>query len=240
MKHRATRELFDYWNGLRGARTAPERCDIDPAAIRTVLPDTFMLDVAADFPVRLAGTRVNALLDAGQAAGQGAGRAAGREAGQMGSFLDLWRRQERHNLAAVLDAVVDGASPVAVGAAGAPVGQAPCAFELLFLPLRHFGKTHSRILGIVTPAEPPAWLGLAPMGPLALRSLRVIGADELGRRAPPRLVDEMRPGARRHDELRARASHGAALDFAAIGRAAVGEPIPGRPFLRVIEGGLRG
>ena len=25
-----------------------------------------------------------------------------------------------------------------------------CGFEMLFLPLRHFGKTHSRILGIMT------------------------------------------------------------------------------------------
>ena len=47
MKHASTRALFDYWNRKRGRRTAPDRSDIDPADIRHVLGDTFML--AADF-----------------------------------------------------------------------------------------------------------------------------------------------------------------------------------------------
>ena len=63
MKHASTRALFDYWNTQRGHRAAPERADIDPAAIRHALGDTFML--AADFVdqlrFRLAGTRVCAL-----------------------------------------------------------------------------------------------------------------------------------------------------------------------------------
>ncbi len=63
MKHESTRALFDYWNEKRGTRPAPERADIDPAAIRHALGDTFML--AADFVdqlrFRLAGTRVCAL-----------------------------------------------------------------------------------------------------------------------------------------------------------------------------------
>ena len=89
MKHQATRELFAYWNALRGERTAPQRCEIDPSAIRNVLADTFMLDVdvAQRFPVRLAGTRVSGLFDADQ---------------KGESFLSLWRAEERRNIAAVL------------------------------------------------------------------------------------------------------------------------------------------
>ena len=63
MKHTSTLLIFEYWNRQRGDRSAPMRSEIDPAAIRHALGDTFML--AADFidgiRFRLAGTRVCAL-----------------------------------------------------------------------------------------------------------------------------------------------------------------------------------
>ena len=204
MKQGATRDLFAYWNELRGERTAPERGDIDPAAIRNVLADTFMLDVdlSAGFPFRLAGTRVNGLFDAEQ---------------KGNPFVSLWRQEERRNIAAVLLTVADGACPVVAGATAAPNGQAECDFELLFLPLRHHGKTHSRILGLVRASTRPDWLGLLPIGPLALRSLRIVDT------------------ARRD-----------VVDRIAVGQESMTtvEPWPiettpaTRPYLRVIQGGL--
>ena len=67
--------------------------------------------------------------------------------------------------------VTDGACPVVAGAVAAPRGQEPIAFELLYLPLRHYGRTHARILGIVTPStgRGPASLAQLPPGPMALR-----------------------------------------------------------------------
>ena len=64
MKHPSTRAVFDYWDEkARRPAGARARADIDPAAIRHALGDTFML--AADFVdqlrFRLAGTRVCAL-----------------------------------------------------------------------------------------------------------------------------------------------------------------------------------
>lgn len=58
------RALFDYWNRQRGERPAPARSDIDPAAIRHALGDTFMLatDFIDEIRLRLAGTRVCAFL----------------------------------------------------------------------------------------------------------------------------------------------------------------------------------
>ena len=44
MKLAASGELFAYWNALRGARSAPERNDVDPGAIRGILADTFVLE----------------------------------------------------------------------------------------------------------------------------------------------------------------------------------------------------
>ena len=43
MKHSSNRELFEYWNKRRGRRSAPERGEIEPGAIRHVLADTFIL-----------------------------------------------------------------------------------------------------------------------------------------------------------------------------------------------------
>lgn len=63
MKHATTREVFEYWNRRRGRRRVPARSNIDPADIRHVLGDTFLLtaDFAGDIRFRLAGTRICAL-----------------------------------------------------------------------------------------------------------------------------------------------------------------------------------
>jgi hypothetical protein len=94
VKHTSTRLLFDYWNRQRGERSAPTRSEIDPAAIRHVLGDTFML--AADFidaiRFRLAGTRVCALF--------------GREIKGEG-FCALWSGASSAQIATVAKAAVN-------------------------------------------------------------------------------------------------------------------------------------
>ena len=63
MKHPSNRQLFEYWTKRRGRRSAPERGEIEPGAIRHVLADTFILafETGAGHPFRIAGTRVCAL-----------------------------------------------------------------------------------------------------------------------------------------------------------------------------------
>lgn len=219
MKHQASRDLFAYWNALRGGRAAPDRADIEPTAIRDVLADTFMLDVdpGRDFPIRLAGTRFNGLFDAEQ---------KGRP------FLDLWRAEERRNIAAVLSTVADGACPVVAGGVGAPSGHGESgSFEFLFLPLRHHGKTHARILGIVTPAmaRGPAWLGLLPPGPMSLRALRIVddATMEVVEPRPRRIAVGQRLEPMVDETL---SPTGSLLFGTAAGRAP-------RPALRLIQGG---
>ena len=219
MKHQATRDLFDYWNRLRRGRTAPDRADIEPTAIRDVLADTFMIEVdpGREFPIRLAGTRFNGLFDAEQ---------KGRP------FLHLWRAEERRNIAAVLMTVADGVCPVVAGGVAAPAGQGESgSFEFLFLPLRHHGKTHARILGIVTPSTPrsPAWLGLLPPGPMALRALRIVddAATEVVERRPRKIAVGQRIEPMVDETL---AATGSLLFGSAAAR-------PARPALRLIQGG---
>jgi hypothetical protein len=107
MRQSATRELFAYWDRLRKGRAAPERAEIDPAAIRNVLADTFLLEIDPDcmFPIRLSGTRLNALWLAEQ---------KGRP------FLELWAEEERRDVMALILSVLDGAHPVIAGVAAGP------------------------------------------------------------------------------------------------------------------------
>jgi hypothetical protein len=205
MKHKAVKELFQYWNDLRGERTAPERNEMDPNAIRNILADTFQLEIDAQrtFPIRLAGTRINALYTAEQ---------KGR------SFLDLWRPEEAHNIATVLLTVADGACPVVAGAVASAKGGNEVALELLLLPVRHYGKTHARILGIVAPLKTPTWLGTLAIGQMNLRSLRVVDNEE------------MRP-------VRAPVQSNRYLPASQDRRSIMLHDRPRHPFLQVIEGG---
>jgi hypothetical protein len=164
MKQTTTRKIFSYWNTVRGERSAPERRDIDPAAIRSALSDTFMLEVDRErtYPLRLSGARVNALfLD----------EVKGR------SFIGLWDESEREGIATILESVLDDSIPVVLGVSAAPVGRQPLELELLLLPLRHNGRTHARIMGALTPASIPSWFGLLPIEALFLKSLRIVRAD---------------------------------------------------------------
>ncbi|MFY8031034.1 MAG: PAS domain-containing protein, partial [Devosia sp.] len=45
MQKTSTKTLYDYWNTLRGARSAPDRRDIDPTRIRGALANTFILEL---------------------------------------------------------------------------------------------------------------------------------------------------------------------------------------------------
>ena len=167
MKLAASQQLYAYWDELRGARSAPERDDIDPGAIRGILADTFILEFNAQgaFPMRIVGTRTNALFL--------------REL-RGAPFLDLWREDDRQEMRAILASVADEAQPFVIGAAGTPLGFAPVDIEMLLLPLRHHGHTHARILGCCAPKAAPHWLGLLAVQFLALLTLRALGPREPG------------------------------------------------------------
>ena len=172
MKLATSQELHAYWSLLRGARSAPERAEIDPGAIRGVLADTFILeaDPSARYPIRVSGARTSSLF--------------AREL-RGASFVELWRAPDRDEIATILSSVAREAAAVVAGASSDPTGAQPLDLELLLLPLRHHGKTDARILGALTPAALPSWLGLFPAGPLSLLSLRVLRRADGALRAGP-------------------------------------------------------
>jgi len=165
MRQAATQELFSYWNQLRGARLSPERDEIDPTAIRHILADTMILEVdpGRRFPVRISGTRLNALFLDEQ---------KGR------SFVDLFAPDDRPAAAQMIDAVIEGVRPVVAGLTASPGDERPASLELLLLPLRHHGKTHARVLGMLAPSTIPVWFGLRGVDRLDLVAMRFIGEEQ--------------------------------------------------------------
>jgi hypothetical protein len=161
LKLAASQELFAYWTQLRGGRSAPERDEVDPGAIRGVLADTFILEVDESlvYPMRISGSRTNSLFQ--------------REL-RGEPFLGLWRPQDRREVCEILTSVSDDAAPILAGVSAQPRGLPGLEFEVLLLPLRHHGDTHARILGCCAPKSNPQWLGLASAGGLSLISLRVL------------------------------------------------------------------
>lgn len=161
MKAAATRELFAYWNRLRGARAAPERADVDPGQIRGILGDAFILEASeeAQFPFRLAGSRLCEV--------------SGHEM-KGERFLELWSGGDRATVLGALTTISDDAAVAVLGATGATELGRKVDLELVLLPLRHRGRTHARILGALAPVETPYWLGACPVTRFDLASLRMI------------------------------------------------------------------
>jgi hypothetical protein len=179
MRHPSTRELFSYWNIRRGRRAAPDRADIEPGAIRTILADTFILclDENDRYAFRIAGTRVCA--------------AFGREL-KNESFLDLWDAESRQSVRDLITVVTTEMTPVVGSARSASSAGTRHEIELLVLPLKHRGRTDMRMLGALVPRDAPYWLGACTLGHLTLGTLRYLGSELF---APP-IVPTPRPEVR--------------------------------------------
>jgi hypothetical protein len=161
MRNAGNRELLDYWKRLKGERSAPERTDIDPGAIRSLLADVFILefDARRGLPFRVAGGRTNALF--------------GREL-RGRSFLELWTPDDREDVLGLAGAALDEARPVVIAGLARPTDHAALAIETLLLPLRHNGQTHARLLGAFTPCAAPSWIGLTEIEEVNYVTSRVI------------------------------------------------------------------
>jgi hypothetical protein len=95
------RELTAYWQSRRGDRFAPRRADIDPADIRTHMPNLLLLDVLPgnQYRYRLVGT----------ALAEGPGRNA---TGRLLSEVFAAQPQVVRSFTGRLDAVVASRAPV--------------------------------------------------------------------------------------------------------------------------------
>jgi hypothetical protein len=165
MKHATTRELYEYWQRLRGSRPAPDRTEIEPSDIRRVLGDTFILEAVSrtEYRFRLAGTRVCALY--------------GREL-KGKDFLAFWKGKDRDAVATLLAAVSQDAAASVFGMTGRSAHDRDLPCEILLLPIRQKGGGFTRILGSLAPMDDPYWIGIQPIMSQSITSLRLIWPDE--------------------------------------------------------------
>lgn len=161
MKHENTNQLYLYWNRIRGARSAPDRAAIEPADIRTILKDTFILRVDGSdaYSFRLAGTRTCSLFG-GEMKGQ--------------NFLDLFDGESRQAVQTLLYSTCEDASVNVLGLIGKNEEGYSLPLEVIFLPLRLNGRMDARIIGCLCPLQMPYWAGMQPIRQLQLASLRMI------------------------------------------------------------------
>ena len=166
MQKASTRTLYDYWNGLRGARSAPDRRDIDPTRIRSALAYTCILELNAndEFDFRLAGSHICAAY---------ARELKGR------SFSRLWHQRDRDAMETLVRAVTEDHAVALVTFQGLTAVNTKLQVESVLLPLRHNGSTQSRLLGAMTAVDEPYWFGTQPIMEQRITGLRLIWPDDV-------------------------------------------------------------
>ncbi len=157
MKHPASQEFFAYWDGKRGDARAPERSDIEPAAMRERLGDIFVLSCEPEtgYPFRVAGTRVCALL--------------GRDVKDQ-SFIDLFAAASRSEIEEITAAVADEMLPAIAGLTSTSPRGGTTHLELLLLPFNKRTHTPISLTGMLAPFE----TNHGTLGELTLTSWRYI------------------------------------------------------------------
>ncbi|MBV8925765.1 MAG: PAS domain-containing protein [Bradyrhizobium sp.] len=138
MKHPANRQFFAYWDSKRGDARAPDRGVIEPAALRELLGDIFVLscEAAAGYPFRVAGTRVCALF--------------GRDVKNQ-SFTGLFAAESRREIEEITAAVADETLPAVAGLAATSPHGPTSHFELLLLPFNSRAHTPISLTGLLAP-----------------------------------------------------------------------------------------
>ena len=164
MKAKTSQLLFSYWNELRAGRLAPRRFEVEPSAIATILPDTFILERENrhQYIFRLAGTRFCDHF--------------GREF-RGRNLLDLWTTEDREVAIGLLESVTrDGGVGLMGFLAQGPDGPV-ASFEMLLLPLVHTGQAITRVLGSMAPLPPLPRDGYGAIIQLGLNTFEVVWPD---------------------------------------------------------------
>lgn len=157
MRNQATRAVFDYWINLKGDRAAPLRTEVDPTALRHLLPHLFIaaVDEEGVLAFRLAGTRICDLF--------------GREL-RGAAFDQVWFEAEQPQPLHIARNVIRHEQPALVDliAASADARQ---AYEMLLLPLRsNDGMESDRLFGALLPRGAPFPAVALPVDGLEMES----------------------------------------------------------------------
>lgn len=166
MKHQTTFRLHKYWTNLRGGRPAPRRTDVEPADIREILAETFILnaDDKDTYTYRLAGSRVCSPY---------CRELKGKD------FLSFWGGHDVGALQTLMEAIRKDAAAAVIGWEGHNIRRQSIMFETLLLPLETQSGRYTRIMGSTTAADRPYWLGVHPVLEQQIVSMRMIWPNDM-------------------------------------------------------------
>jgi hypothetical protein len=140
MKHPSSRGFFSYWDAKRGDARAPDRSEIEPSAVRELLGDIFVLsyDSDAGFPIRVAGTRVCALLGGDL---------------KDNSFSALFAPDGRREIEDIVTIVAEEMLASIAGITATSQDGALAHLELLLLPFNTRAHEPISLTGVLAPFE---------------------------------------------------------------------------------------
>lgn len=148
---------------MRDGRKAPQRTEIEPADIKSLLADTFILerDTLGKPVFRLAGTRICSIF--------------ARELKGF-AFASLWSERDQTMASKLAEDTFSNSTVVAITFEGRTARDRNLEFELLLLPLAG-GQESQRALGSVMPVERPFWLGVDAIEACFVTSVRIVDPD---------------------------------------------------------------
>ncbi|OJF89692.1 PAS domain-containing protein [Pararhizobium antarcticum] len=161
MRSKTTADIYSYWDTLRGHRDVPGRAQIEPADIRHILPDLFILESKPEKGIRfrLAGTHICALF--------------AREL--RGSAFDaLWLADQTSRMSRIAAEVMKRRTPVILSATALAGARERLPIEVILLPLRSPDGAVDRVIGAIAPLSRPHWLNATPLNYLDLSGIRVL------------------------------------------------------------------
>ncbi len=159
--HPSSLELYSYWNARRGAKAAPYRSEIEPADIRDILADIFILDVEGpeNYVWRLAGTRL-CTLHCRELKGR--------------NFLSDWTGDTAEPMRTLLRTVVEKNLVAVIEITGRNTRNQSIEMEMVLMPLHVEGSSQLRVLGCLLPLDQPYWIGLSPPVQREIQTTRLI------------------------------------------------------------------
>jgi len=162
MKQSVTRALFEYWDALRGSRAAPSRSEVDPGAIPSCLPHTFVLTFSPTLghPFRIAGTAICTMFGSELA---------------CTPFQRLWTSEQRSAICGLVDALAQSLEGAAGGVTGRNAETETVELDMILLPLTDANGGAVQVLGALSAAAAPYWLDTRPLQTLSLRTIRAAG-----------------------------------------------------------------
>ncbi len=164
MKNKTSQIIYAYWNDVRNGRMAPQRFDIEPARIGSLLPDTFILEYTrdGDFRYRLVGTRICERFG---------------EETRGSSFFAGWASGDHEELLRILEDVRAKACVEVLTFEATPSSGEPAVFELILLPLVHTHGSIERVMGTISREQADEIFDQEPFALKRLISYEVIWPD---------------------------------------------------------------